>query len=933
MDGLKKVHFLKAHWAAWVCAYPAACAMAQTSPPTVTNYPTVRIQDTAIEFRQFDKVEITGSSIVRKEQIQALPVQVISRQDIQRRGSVSLTEVVQGLTSVFNGLDLSQIGLNKGAMDTAALRGMPNGTLVLLNGKRLAPYGIQTISGKERSSVDLGLIPLSAVERIEVLTDGASTLYGTDAIAGVINIITRSEFDGVELGVTHSRPRSGVAQGAVLSLNWGRGQLARDGFSFRLSAEVDQYDALRTADRPNASQARIGFEHAGRSFEADSPKLVAFTSPAWLYSPSTPQKTYSALYANGQCTGGSLSYRGFPGGCRQNLLPTFDIYPDKNSQRFHFLGEKRLNPTTTLFAELLYGKQAVQSGINEWWTISGRLDNAPNSVGHAEAIANGFRLDYTFYFWQPNLQALRQSFDKSQMRAVVGVRGEWSQWDYQANIYQSKSQVTHSQELGSYNNLGIANTGPSSPLRDARLLMPLDSNNTLTNQLLAERVWQHQATGQTASTATEFRASRPLFEIQGKDAMFGWGVEMRQEGTESNVNPNLAASTFPQPSFEGKRRNTAAYAELQIPVRPNWDVIAALRSDHYTDVGATHNGKLATRWAANSQWALRGSIGTGFRAPSIGQMQVLNQPFRNSSFTLSECTPAMLTRTSQLVASTGFPVVCPANGSANIFTNGNSDLRPEKSTQATLGLAFTPSRNLSMSADYWRVDMRDTLQFESLSAVLADPTQFSSAYMVNPTVLTRNFGAESFHHLGFFLRMQNLGASVKEGVDLDVRYRIPTQWGRFMVGAQATHMITSKEKISPNAQWSSDLAAYSQITDVVTPRLSARLLFNWELAHMNWQLNANYNSAYRDRNISAFTADTGRAETVSGRRVGSYLTWDLFGHYQITKATRLRLGIANLMDRQPPLSFYSPTAAVWGVNTQNGSLFGRTIQMGMTHRF
>jgi iron complex outermembrane receptor protein len=592
------------------------------------------------------------------------------------------------------------------------------------------------------------------------------------------------------------------------------------------------------------------------------------------------------------------------------------------------LGEKSLNPTTTFYTELLYGKQTEELAINDWRPLSGRIVNTPGSVGYAEMVANGLNPGFGFYFWQPNLRALRQNFDKSQMRAVAGLRGEWGQWDYHANIYQSTSRVVQTQEMGNYNDLGITNTGPSSPLLDARLLRPLDEQNTLTAQLLNARYWDQQASGQTAFTATEFRASRPLFEIQGKDVMLGWGIEARHERAESIVN-----ATSAQPGFQGKRRNTAAYAELQIPVRPDWDVIAALRSDHYSDVGSTQNAKLATRWAVNSRLAFRGSVGTGFRAPSIGQMHVADAPFRHSAFTLAECSAAMLARTNQLSPSTGFPVVCPANGPARIFTNGNESLRPEKSTQTSLGLAFMPSRNLSISADYWRVDMRDTLQFESLNAALADPNRFASAYMVDPSVVTRNFGTESFHYLGFLLKMQNLGASVKEGVDIDVRYRIPTEWGRLMIGAQATHIMTSKEKISPDAEWSSDLAAYSAITDQVTPRLRGRLMFNLEKVNMNWQLNANFNSAYRDRNINAFNLENARAETITGRKVGSYLTWDLFGHYQLTPSTRIRIGIANLTDRQPPLSFYSPISTVWGVNSQNSSLLGRTVQLGMTYRF
>lgn len=907
----------------WVCAGPVACAMAQNAVSATTSYPTILVQGKVSEFRQFEKVEITGSSIVRKEQTQALPVQVITRQDIQRRGEESLTEVVQGLTAVFNGLDGTQIGSNQGAMSTAALHGMPNGTLVLLNGKRLAPYAIQTISGKERSSVDLGLVPLSSVERIEVLTDGASTLYGTDAIAGVINIITRTEFNGTEIHVNHGRPRAGAGQGHVVSLNWGLGQMRRDGFSFRLSAEMDQYEALRTADRPGAAQGRVGFEQGGKAYEADSLKLMEYSSPAWLYSPRTTRKAYSGLFMDGACVQGSWSYRNFPGGCRQSLLPTYDIYPERASHKLHWTGEKLLNANATVYAEFLYGKQKEQLAINDWPMISGRVMSTPGSVGYTEMIENGMDPNFGFYYWQPDLRALRQSFDKSQMRALIGLRGELANWDYQANIFQSRSQVKQIHERENYNNLGIFNTGLSSPLMDERLLRPLDANNSLTGQLLNQRFWEPQVTGQTTLTTSEVRASRPWFEIEGKDVMIGWGLEIRREQVASMVNPDLSAATFPPPSFQGTRRNAAAYAEAQIPVKPDWDVIAAIRSDHYNDVGPSHNGKLATRWRINSRWALRSSIGTGFRAPSIGQVQVVAEPFRNGQTNLKACTEAMEARTRQLVSSTGLPVLCPSNGPASLFTNGNPDLRPEKSTQATLGLAFAPTRNMSVSADYWRVEMRDTLQFESLSAVLADPVAYAAAYVVNPEVRVRNFGTERFHWLGFYLQMQNLGASVKEGVDVDLRYRIPFNSGRLMVGAQATYMITSKEKTNPQAAWSSDLAAYSSITEMVTPRVRGRLMFNWETVHTNWQLNANYNSGYRDKSVRAYNTTDSKFETVEGRRVGSYLTWDLYGGHQVSQSTRLRFGITNITDRKPPLSFYSPTTAVWGVNSQNNSLIRR----------
>jgi iron complex outermembrane receptor protein len=915
-----------------VASLTASLGWAQTPPrtdgPTPTNYPPVQVVDSPLQYRQFEKVEITGSSILRNEQTQALPVQVVTRQEMQRKGLVSLTEVVQNLSNVFNGLELTQMGMNPGGFTSAALHGMPTGTLVLLNGKRLSPYGIQNISGKERANVDLGMIPLAAVERIEVLGDGASTLYGTDAIAGVINIITRTEFRGVEVFAGHTRPRGGAGQGNLASLNWGRGQLQRDGFRWQLAAEADQYEALKSADRAFAAQGRRGFAHAGQWYEADSPKVSAFSSPAWIYSPRTTQKAYSALVVDGECIQDGLSYRGLPGTCRQNMLPTYDIYPERSGQRLHLLGEVVLNSSTRLFSEWLYSKQQSRIAINDWRTISGRIVNEAGAVGYDEMLAQGMDPAFGFYYWQPNLRALRQQFDKTQMRAVLGLKGQWVGWDYQASIYQAVSKATHVHERADYAALGLSTTGLSNPLKDPRLLQPLDGQNSLTMQLLDTRYGQHQATGQTTFSAAELRASRALMEIDGKDALLGWGLEWRQEKAATEFDASL-----PSPSFQGRRKNFGAYAELQIPLRENWDMIASVRSDQYNDVGTTNNGKLATRWAVNPKVAVRGSVGTGFRAPSIGQMQQVDAPFTNGSFTLTACTPQMLAVTNELVAADGLPVICPANGITQTFTNGNPNLRPEKSRQASLGVAFTPSRNLSWAADYWRVDMRDTLQFESLSAVLADPQAHASNYMVNPTVMTRNFGTEKFHHLGFLLQMKNLGASVKEGIDLDVRYRVPLDAGRLMLGLQATYMLTAKEKTSPGAQWSSDLKAYSVVSDQVTPRLKSRWMMLWEQKDISLQLNANYQTGYTDKDVRAFNTVTGKIETVSGRRVGSDITWDVLGQYQVTPAWQWRMGLINLTDRRPPLSFFTGTTAVWGVNSHNNTLKGRTMHLGMTYKF
>jgi iron complex outermembrane recepter protein len=893
-----------------------------------TTYPAVEVTGQVPEFRQFAGLEITGSSIIRKEQTQALPVQVITRQDIQRQGATTLAQAIARLPNAVNGSELGSIAKDFNGFTNGALHGMPTGTLVLLNGKRLAPFGIQSISGTERASVDLGLVPLSAVDRIEVLTDGASSLYGTDAIAGVINIITRTDFSGVEMSVNHSRPAGGAAQGHVASLVWGKGQLAQDGFSLRLAAEWDHSRALMGTDRPYATQGRVGFVKGGVRYEADSSEVSGFTSPALLYSPGTTPPMLSGLFNQGTCTGNSVIYRGYAGGCKANPLPSYDIYPESQSQKVHASGEVLLPDGATLYGELYYAQQKTQMGVALWPRVSGRIVNQAGSPGYAEMLSAGLDPANGFYYWRADLPALQERFDKTQSRVTVGLKGELQGWRYHASLYQSLSRAQHDYDNPDLN--GSLGLQTNKPLTNPNLLKPLDGNNALTAQLEALRnSWQPYVLGKTGLTALELRASRPWFEIDGKDALLGWGLDARQETVSSD---NLMATSV-LPSFNGKRNDVAAYAELQMPLRPDWDVIASWRTDRYSDVGSTTNGKLASRWAIDPKWALRGSAGTGFRAPSVGQTITVANPYINQVLSNFSCTNDLNAVASALASQTGKDVRCRAGDVFNLFTNGNPNLQPEKSVQATLGLAFTPLRNLTLTADYWRVQLRDTLQFMSYTSVLADPFKYQNQFLVDPAKILYPPTNTYFNRMGMLLQMQNLGQSLKEGIDLEAHYRQPGDWGRWHWGMKATAMLQSKSKSTPDAAWSSDLAAYAAATDTVVPRWRSQWTWGLEQSKAYWQMTLNYSSGYTDKNVTAFNTVTQKSESVSGLRVPGFLTADATGSYQLNPATQIRVGMNNVFNRQPPMSFYSTSSFVWGVNSQAGSLLGRTAQVGMTVKY
>jgi len=911
-----------------ICGGSCAFVGAQSTELSVTTYPPVHVVEKPLEYRQFEKVEITGSSIVRKEQTLALPVRVITRQEIDKKGHLSVTQVVQSLTQVFNSVDRTQSGNLLGGFNNGALHGMPTGTLVLLNGRRLAPFGIQNISGTEVAQVDLDSLPLAAVDRIEVLSDGASSLYGTDAIAGVINVITRTDRQGVEITADLSRPQGGVGQAWRSSLSWGRGQLQRDGFSLRLTAEIDEEKAMGMSDRSAGSQGRVFFEHQGNPFHIDSPKVSSFTAPALLYSPSAKNnKMWSYLFKDGQCTHESISYRGFLGGCKVNLLPTYDLYPDSQNRKLHLSGEYRLHEGATFFAEGLYTRQKTNMASLDWTPISGRLVNRVDSVGYSEAVAQGLDPANAFYFFQPDLPALQRTRDKTQWRASVGVKGEIEHWNYQASLYSARSQVITGAEYGDIGRLGLIK---STPLPSAWVLLPLDAQNPLTQQILDTRQWQKDREGQTQLTAFDVRASKAVGERDGKDVLLGLGIEGRQEKAITRYLEASAAF----PGFSDQRHVMAAHGELQIPVTSSWDLIASLRHDAYSDVGGTTNGKLASRLAISPLWAVRGSWGSGFRAPSVGQTMMLTEPYVHTVLSGLSCTPDLIAVTNTLTPTAGSSgVYCRNNKSMRVFTNGNPDLKPETSEQMTLGFALTPTRNFSISADYWRVQMKNTLQFESWTQVLANPLQNTNQFIPYPE-LVRNPGSNTqYNDVALLLKMRNLGMSVKEGLDVDVRYRKPGDWGRWLLGLQATYMLKSKERQSETTEWTTDLAAYSSATNVVTPRWRSQWTLGLERSDVQWQMVIHHTTGYKDKDITAIRVDTGKSEVISSRKVPGFVTADVMGLFKVGTHTQIRTGVVNVTNRMPPLSFYSANGLSWGVNSDQGSLRGRTVQLGLTHKF
>jgi iron complex outermembrane receptor protein len=904
-----------------VCGGSCAFVGAQSTEQSVSTYPPVQVVDKALEYRQFEKVEITGSSIIRKEQTLTLPVQVITRDDIRRSGASNMADVLQNLPIMSMVVNSAAMATTIGGYTTASMRSLPAGTLLLLNGKRLAAYGRQTVFGVDRPSVDINTVPISAIEKIEILSDGASSLYGSDAIAGVINIITRSDQKGFEITAEKWSTTQGGGQGHQLMLNAGKGNLKKDGYSLRITAELLHRDPLQSSDRPQYAQGRYMVERDGQAYAIDGARVTSYTTPGVFFQPAnattgTPRKVFSLLHQDGQCPSGYVPMLGQPS-CQYNTYSALTIYPQHESRKLLLSGEKWLGEGTTAYAEILHSQlKDSEMAAQGWRQLVYTIGASPTSVGYQEALSAGLDPAKTQFLWSPTmLQGLKRAYEQNNWRVATGLKGEWGGWDYNAQLYKAQAQVFRSLEFTDFVGQGLVS---GRVLTDPNMLKPLTADNPLTATLNGLRnVWQPWDEGTTRTTVGHLRASRPLMEIQGKDVMLGTGLEWRRETTDYRYISN----TESQPSFQAARDIQAAYLELQLPVTPQWDVTASTRSDRYSDVGTTNNSKLASRFDFENGWSARASWGTGFRAPSLAQMQDISKLYAvGATAYLNECKPDMRSLVANLSASNGRTVTCDKSA-LPIYGNGNPNLKPELSEQKSLGFAYRPTRNFSVTADWWSIDMRDVISTLSDTAVYADPLKYAQFYVVQNNTLAMR------------LPNYNIGQRQKTGIDFDVRWRAPTDMGQWNLFIQGTYNLKSKDQSEPGQNFVSDLARYNNITDSITPRLRMRWIAG--LTTATWSLHGvlNHTSGYADQDRSGVNVATLQSTPLTGFDVPSFTTLDVNASYQISTAVSLRATIGNVMNRQAPQAFTSTAGQVFGFNTRDHSLWGRTLSLALTAKF
>lgn len=885
--------------------------------------------------QQLERVEITGSSIKRIDAETALPVQVITREQIQKTGATNVEQLLQTISSISSSggnVASSSSGATTGSISSISLHGLTSlRTLVLLNGRRIAPYGIGFTG--DSVSVDVNSIPLAAIERVEILKDGASAIYGSDAIAGVVNFILRQEFKGLELSGEYGDTTQGGASFKRASGVFGFGDLAADRYNVMLIASYQKEGGLFGRDRSFASSGINSFNDtsSGNTFPAN---IAAADGSFGTHNPSAASgclAPYSTLDPNKAQTL-----------CRFDPAPLVSLIPASERTSVFASGKFAITPDIQAFAEASYNRNTTRVVIqpvplSDQFNIPANnalCSHAPYNTAVPGACVSAIILSPSSPFYphgfvqgisggaEPDLlvryrAAVNGNRDFTDIaeapRFVAGIKGTAVGWDFDAAALYSESKVREIDKGGfpaltqimPLLNSGTVNFfGPNTPAIDAALL----STNFNAE---AFRI-------KSSLTSLAARASREVMTLPAGPLALAAGVEGRKEKYNFESSPQIASGDIS--GYGGnlasvlKSRNVeAVFGEINVPIVKGLEANGAVRYDHYQGVGNSTTPKLSLRWQPMPQVLLRTSYGTGFRAPSLQDLYAPNT---------TGVTPQGATDSLRCPTTNDGIKDC---GTQFAVTNGGlATLKPEKSKNFTLGTVLEPMNNVSVGIDYFRVRVDNTIVNGIGSAIiLSDPVKYASYITrgpVDPAFPTLPGPIQNINLINL-----NLGATKVSGLDFDVKWRIPAgDLGRFTLIGSATY-FNQFDASNPDGTFAGGVDLTNPASGGVVPRFKSYLSLDWTRGPWDVVLAQNFQKAYNDL--------TGTNEVVP-RRVSSYTTYDLQGSYEAVKSWRFTLGAHNLFDRDPPYSNAGgQTGFQSGYDNQYGDPRGRFIYGRVTYSY
>lgn len=899
-------------------------------------------QASAQETPVVQKVEITGSAIKRINVEGALPVQRLTSEQIAKTGATSVAELVQALPSM-QGFTVAAIaaGTNSGGRVSASIHDIGESyTLVLLNGRRIAPQG----SG---SAINLNAIPMSAVERVEILTDGASALYGSDAIAGVINFILKKNLQGGTIDGTWTQPgQSRAGGGNNVSATFGFGDLDEDRYNIMLSARHDEQTQLKATDRNFANSSFLPFSWNGQNYIHDRSSTSAVPANVGVNYNDGVDAAGKAINK----TIGFNPYRNINGACAPMNRPSYnntatvqncgydsaatvEIVP--KSQRDSFFGKATWKATDSIELSL----EAAYSRLDLTASI------APNTA--SIAIAKGSSLYNTYvrpylttaqdanvtsttatyrtYDWgNRNSQTITES-----KNLVLAAEGDLGAWNFGTGLTWSQNAIDE-RYVGGY----VKNAEFRSMLANNQFnpFLAAGQQTAATKALIANSVFNGSIRdASTTLKGIDARASRELFKLPAGALSMALGGDYRNYHyvQTPNATSNDIYGFSTSAKYDMERNNYGAFAEFNAPITKTIELTAAGRYDtieavknHVAnrEMGSKESAstyKVSARWQPTQSFLVRGSYGTGFKAPS---MLDIGQPLVAAGFTSrSWACPANL-------AAENSAYCRPGVSQYNVLSGGNENLKPEKSKQYTVGFRFEPTSSFYVQADLWDVKIRDAVSAVSEAQIFADPVLFRSLFT---TFVEPGSGQTLWAKQTLSV---NIGQTHNQGIDWETSYRHRFGIGNLTTTLNGTYLIKSDyTRPGTSNDWVNSMNFFG-INDAVSFRHVVRLSTSLDTGPVTNTIIANYRNGYTDASATSYNLGTNANETFR-IEVPSFLTFDWQGKWQATKAISLRAGVKNLADREPPLSLRASSGHQIGYDARYADPMGRTFYLTGAYSF
>jgi iron complex outermembrane receptor protein len=853
---------------------------------------------------EMQEVVVTGTMIKRVDAETAEAVTILKADALKDQGITNVEQVMNTLTSANPSVNIAQsVGTFSGGGTYADLRGLGRSrTLILLDGQRVA------VNAFDGQGVDLSGIPFSAIDSVEVLREGASALYGSDAIAGVINFKTKKNYQGGEVNVNFDHPQEAGGGSGQADFSFGHGDLVSDGYNFMVTASYAKQQELKATQRGFSA---YGFDPARNAFAATN------FPGSW---PGIVKDSDGNLYQSGYpaCAGNTQLTTAF-GDCSYRYSAATDLLPQSRTISGMAAFTKTL-PANNQVQVQYFWSQSSETGYSGPMFYDFQMDPAspyfPTGAGLIcdGQVTCGTPLNLSGVnstngnaqpveaVWTDPANNRYNGYLNVEQRVLLTFSGTNAGWDYSAALNYSKNHNDGRNTGGYPNEEVLAPGGVLSPL-----INPFGpqtaAGQALINSSYINGVYQ---LGLDTRWSVDLNATHELGDAfnAGIPATVALGGNASGESFKNYTTPyndlTSAATGLSDSNVSGNRKIQAAFIELDVPILKSLDLDVSDRQDRYSDFGTTNNGKVKVRWQPLDMLTVRGSASTGFRAPTLFNLYAPPYLAAASGGTMGDgnpfCQPGSYTAewTQQTCAAQGIGLY-----------GGNTQLRPETSQNFDLGVVIQPIENLGITLDYYRILLKNTISRVPASAIYGDPVTFASyittatagtyAGSLPPTIAeAQNCQPYTAPTCGYINRAYaNTGRITTDGFDLSVQYTQHTPIGTFredLEGTAVTQFLEQQYDGGPLL----NLVGNLQITDLNPAfRWQHNVRVDW--TSLSKMFGAGLSNRFYSGYVDEFPDGNGNL-----RHVGNYSLVDGYVSVKPIEKLTVLFGIKNLFNTSPP---------------------------------